>query len=380
VLGGQAGSGRSVVAGTLVQVPSAFDGDVECDPGPAVTRSSRIRRKPSAGLRLAAALAAVGLALAGCAPSPPSLALIGSRPSLSAGPPPVVDAHDGSVVQDGGTFWLFGTAYDCGFALRTVGTQWCGIRSFSSTDFVHWSTQGYAIAPSALWQQRCAPPRFGCFRPHVARSPATGQWVLWLNTYDSPVGYRVLVASSPAGPWLETAPPSLAAGGASLFSRGDEDVFVDSAGRGWIAYTVIDGSGPVDVAVERLTSELTSGTGEMRLVGLRSVEAPSLFERDGDFFLTYSDPACPYCSGTGTGVAVAASPLGPWVVAPRLSTTSCDGQPAGVTRLRLGDDPIWLYVSDRWDKGRPNQAAARTWWEPLAFDGRGMPMAPRCRA
>jgi hypothetical protein len=330
--------------------------------------------------RLVAVVAGVAaLSLAGCA-APASRAVVGSGLSHSAGPPPLVDAHDGSVVQDGSTFWLFGTAYDCGFALETVGTKWCGIRAFSSTDFVHWSAQGYAVAPTALWQQRCAPPRFGCFRPHVARSPATGQWVLWVNTYDSPVGYRVLVAPTPAGPWLETAAPVLAAGGARVFSRGDEDVFVDSAGRGWIVYTVIDGSGPVDLAVERLDGELTSGTGEVVRLGVRSVEAPSMFERQGRFFLTYSDPACPYCPGTGTGVASADSPLGPWVVGPPISARSCDGQPAGVSQLRLADEPIWLYRADRWDRAKPNQADARTWWEPLTFDVRGMPAPPRCRA
>ena len=65
-----------------------------------------------------------------------------------AGPAPVVDAHDGSVVQDGATFWLFGTAYDCGFSLGKVGTSWCGVRAYSSTDFFHWTDRGYAVEPN----------------------------------------------------------------------------------------------------------------------------------------------------------------------------------------------------------------------------------------
>lgn len=325
---------------------------------------------------------ALALVVTGCAATrPPSHAVVGgSVLSPMAGPAPLVDAHDGSVVQDGGTFWLYGTAYDCGFSLGKVGTPWCGVRAFSSTDFFHWTDRGYAVAPDALWQYRCAPPRFGCFRPHVARSAATGQWVLWLNTYDSPAGYRVRVAPTPAGPWLETDAPHLASGGSRPFTRGDEDVFVDASGQGWIAYTVIDGTGPADLAVERLNSDLISGTGQVVRLGLRSVEAPALFEHEGRFFLTYSDPACPYCPGTGTGLASAPTPLGPWSVGPPISTKSCDGQPAGVTQLRLADASIWLYMTDRWDRSKPNQAAARTWWEPLEFDVRGMPMAPRFRA
>lgn len=319
----------------------------------------------------------MALLLTGCVPTSPAPAVVGRALPAFPGPPPDIDAHDGSVVQDRGTFWVFGTAYECGFGLRKVGTRWCGIGAFSSTDLVNWTSRGYAIEPTDLWQQRCAPPRFGCFRPHVARSPSTGQWVLWVNTYDSPVGYRVLVAPSPAGPWTEMAAPTLALGGSVLPSRGDHDVFVDSTGRGWLAYTILVRGVPMDIAIERMNPGLTSGTGEVVRLPLGSVEAPSLFERDGRFFLVYSDPACPYCAA-GTGIASAPSPLGPWQVAPTLSARSCDGQPAEVSQLRLAGGLVWLYVSDRWDEGNPNQAGATIWWEALSFRTNGLPVSPRC--
>lgn len=330
---------------------------------------------------LVALVALVALAgLTACGAPPPSEAVVGRALPVQVGPPPVVDAHDGSLVQDGTSFWFFGTAYQCGFALGTIGTAWCGVRAYSSTDLVHWSARDYAVPPTAVWQQRCAPPRFGCFRPHVARSPATGQWVLWLNTFDTAAGYHVLVAPSPAGPWVETAQPRLAAAGAApqAFSHGDEDVFVDSTGQGWIAYTIIEANRPVDIAVERLNPELTSGTGQVARPGLGFVEAPSLFEREGRFFLAYSNPACPYCPATGTSVAWAFNPLGPWFAGGSISARSCDGQPDEVTRLQLAGAPIWLYLSDQWDGGKPNQARARTWWEPLVFAPNGMPVPLGC--
>lgn len=326
----------------------------------------------------AAAVALALLLAAGCAPSPPP-ATVGRALPAGIGPPPVIDAHDGSVVQDRATVWIFGTAYGCGFGLRQVGTRWCGINAFSSTDLRTWTPRGQPVAPTELWQQRCAPPRFGCFRPHVARSPATGQWVMWLNTYDTPAGYRILVAPSPAGPWTETAPPALALGGTILPSRGDHDVFVDSSGAGWLAYTLIERGLPSDIAVERLNPELTSGTGQVVRLRLGVVEAPSLFEREGLTMLTYGDPACPYCASK-TGLASAPSPLGPWTVASTLSATSCGGQPAEVSQLRLAGGPVWLYVSDLWERGNPNQARARLWWEPLGFRENGLPVPPRCTA
>ena len=334
-------------------------------------------RKDGVLIRQTAVVVAMVFMVASCSESP-ERAVAGRALPTSVGPPPVVDAHDGSLVQDGSTFWLFGTAYECGFALAQVGTRWCGVRAFSSTDLLTWSPEGYAIAPTEVWQGRCAPPRFGCFRPHVARSPATGQWVLWVNAFDSPVGYHVLVAPSPRGPWVEAPAPTLAAGGREVFTRGDHDVFVDSSGRGWIAYTLIEGDRPADIAIERLNPELTSGTGEVVRVALGFVEAPSLFEREGRFFLAFSDPACPYCSATGTGLAWSASPLGPWTTGRPISLRSCDGQPAEVSRLRLADEAVWLYVTDRWDGGNPNQARARLWWVPLTFAPDGMPGRARC--
>jgi len=318
----------------------------------------------------------VALLAAGCAA--PSPAEVGRSLAGSLGPPPLLDAHDGSIVQDGATFWLFGTSYGCGFALGKAGTKWCGVSAFSSIDLQTWTPRGQPVPPTDVWQQRCAPPRFGCFRPHVARSPATGTWVLWLNTYDTPAGYHVLTAPGPAGPWAEAAAPTLALGGHELPSRGDEDVFVDSQGRGWLAYTLIAKGRPSDIAVERLNADLTAGTGEVVRLGLGVVEAPALFEHDGRFFLLYSDPACPYCTAA-TGMATAPAPLGPWTVLPVLSISSCNGQVSEVTRLGLADGPLWLYVADRWDRGRPNQARADIWWEALVFLDSGLPRTLACR-
>lgn len=297
----------------------------------------------------------VALAAEPCGGRPSTASVVGQALPPRPRPAPAIDAHDGSVVQDGGTYWIFGTAYGCGFGLNRVGTRWCGINAFSSTDLQTWTPGGQAVAPDALWQQRCAPPRFGCFRPHVARAPATGLWVMWVNTYDIAAGYHVLTAPSPAGPWTESATPSLALSGRTLPSRGDHDVFVDTAGVGWIAYPIIDREVPADVAVERLNPELTSGTGEMVRLPLGFVEAPSLFERAGRVLMIFSDPACPYC-GAATGlasapldqyraIAVAALADAPWDRVSTLLLPATDMTIAGIVKHLA-------WAEDRWSQGR----------------------------
>jgi hypothetical protein len=286
-----------------------------------------------------------------------------SSPATPTVPTADVDAHDGKIIEAEGAYWWYGTAYNCGFSLNTPGTRWCGMRAYRSDDLVRWEDRGFAIEPTEEWQRRCTPPLpLSCFRPHVVRSPETGRYLLWVNTYDTLAGYRVLEAKSPEGPWTELPLPTLATGA----MRGDHDVVVGPDGRGWIAYTVfnpMDGNHH-DIAIERLTPALTSGTGEYVRLGQEMVEAPGLFSRGDRWFLTFSDPACPYCGGTGTGLATAPSPLGPWTITGRLSENSCGGQPAAVSKL--GDR--YLYQSDLWEHGKPNQANAAYHHEWLRFE------------
>lgn len=60
------------------------------------------------------------------------------------------------------------------------------------------------------------------------------------------------------------------------------------------------------------------------------------------------------------------------------TVNSCGGQTADVAQLRAPTSTGWeyLYQSDRWDNGDPNEAAAQQYWEPLRFaaDGSLLPL------
>jgi hypothetical protein len=283
-----------------------------------------------------------------------------------------VDAHDGHLLQVGPEYFLYGTSYDCGFRLNDPASPWCGFRLYTSVDLVHWEDRGSVFDP-APWQARCGRGSFGCFRIDVVHNPVTGRYVLWFNDPSTSGGYQVMTSASPFGPWALAPAPVLARHAGEY---GDEALLVVGA-RAWVAYTVIDGANH-DIAFQALDAAWTGAVGEATELGEHLVEAPALIRSGSTYQLTYSDPACPYCSGTGTAVRQAASPLGPWSAPRSLSRTSCGGQPAFVEPIRYRGRAIELYSSDLWDHGDYNEAKARIYLAPLGTAATGGPAPLSC--
>ena len=284
-----------------------------------------------------------------------------------------VDAHDGMIADFGGTYYLYGTSYDCGYRWQNGGTPFCGFKVYSSPDLTHWTDQGYLFDPTtSTWQTRCNGNTYGCFRPHVIHNASTGRYVLWINVYDNSVGYRVFTSTSPTGPFTETTVPTLAVNNnapVAGVNNGDETVWVDDDGTAYIAYTDWRSNG--DIVVERLSSDYTTGTGAYTRLGQSSTEAPALFKRNGTYYLTYSDPNCGYCGGTGTSYRTASSPLGSWSAGTKITTNSCGGQPSFVSQLSTTSGTAYLYGSDLWNNGNANEALANYFWAPLSFGSNG---------
>jgi hypothetical protein len=282
-----------------------------------------------------------------------------------------VDAHDGHIAVFDGLYYLYGTAYDCGFVWRSPGTPFCGFKAYSSTDLVHWTDLGFLFdATTPVWQTRCNGNTYGCFRPHVVFNQATGKYVLWINTYDNSVEYRVFTSSSPAGPFVEQAEPVLASTGApGAVTNGDMGLFVDDDGTAYLAYTNWATGGRI--SVEQLDPTYLTGTGH-QVTGLTagSTEAPAMFKRNGTYYVTYSDPNCGYCSGTGLSYVTATSPLGTWSAGTKINANSCGGQPSFVSTLTLPSATTYLFGSDLWT-GSGNEATANFYWVPFSFGANG---------
>jgi len=284
-----------------------------------------------------------------------------------------IDAHDGEIAYFNGVFYLYGTSYGCGYVWGSKGSPFCGFKAYSSTDLVNWTDRGYLFnAQTPIWQSRCNGSTYGCYRPHVVYNQNSGLYILWINVYDNQVGYRVFTNTTPVGPFVETAVPTLAdstnapVGG---LNNGDHDLFVDDDGTAYLAYTDWRSGG--SIMIEKLNADYTSGTGQFVQVTPGSTEAPALMKRNGTYYVLYSDPNCGYCAGTGTSYRTAASPLGPWSSGIKISGNSCGGQPSFVSTIKLNSQVIFLYGSDLWNNGNNNEALANFYWAPLAFAADG---------
>ncbi len=291
-----------------------------------------------------------------------------------------IDAHDGEIAFFEGVYYLYGTSYGCGFEWGKKEAPFCGFKTYSSTDLVHWTDRGMLFDPKTpVWQSRCDGSTYGCFRPHVIFNKKTSNYVLWINVYDNVSGFRVFTSKSPVGPFTEMAEPKLAVNSdapAAGLNNGDHDTFVDHDGTGYIAYT--DWRTKGTIVIEKLSDDYLTGTGEVtKNITPGKTEAPSVFERNGIYYLTYSDPNCGYCAGTGTSYRTAKTPLGPWSEGIQISSNSCGGQPSFVSPIQLTSGTVYIYGSDLWNDAAKNEALANFYWAPLAFaeDGSILPMS-----
>ncbi|MGM9476104.1 family 43 glycosylhydrolase [Pedobacter sp. GSP4] len=285
-----------------------------------------------------------------------------------------VDAHDGEIAYFGGTYYLYGTSYDCGFEWNNKTAPFCGFKTYSSKDMQNWKDEGYLFdAKTPLWQSRCDGKTYGCFRPHVIFNKKANLYVLWINVYDNVSGYRVFTSKSPIGPFIEKPEPKISVNSdmpAAGLNNGDHDLFIDDDGRGYLAFT--DWRTKGTIVIEQLTDDYLTGTGRVvKSITTGQTEAPALFKRNGIYYLTYSDPNCGYCSGTGTSYRTAKSVFGPWSEGRKISDNSCGGQPSFVSTMKINAETVYLYGSDLWNNAAKNEALANFYWAPLTFAADG---------
>lgn len=388
--------------------------------GPA--RPGRLRqRAPAAAARTLAR--ARSAAVIGCCLAALLGAGLTARPARAASPAPATaivltghDLHDGTIVQAGPTYYMYGTMYKCGFQWNHRNTPFCGFgvesaRSLSGP----WTYRGLLFSPRALdnwgpdrgrtWDWVCGRAGTGCFNPRMVRRP-DGVWMLWFNAPRDSLAYRapayyVMGCNGPAGPCgYQAGGPHGSTHKPALRQCDDNgDFSIITSGR---AAAIICSQGTL--AEQKLNYWWTDGTrqGSTGLAGVHFAAASAAAAAvdgegvgayqlpGGSWEMVYSTPGCGYCTGppqlktaggateVQAGYSTAPTMLGPWTPGPAngglLSTAYCTGQPRTVFSA---DGQAWEWI-DRWT-GSDNETSASVMLEPMAAS-QAVPSTWRCAA
>jgi hypothetical protein len=290
-----------------------------------------------------------------------------------------LDVHDGMISKVGSTYYLYGTQYGtpggCRFSWQDTSSQFCGFGVWTSADKVSWTYHGDLFNPDGTnswrretWQATCVTIfGGGCFNPRMVQRASDGVWILWFNAPDDyrrtgANAYYAMGCAGPAGPCGDNY-PGLTTHKPNLYTcsgNGDFSIVNDS-GTAYIVCTMPDQT----LRIEPLDRWWTNGAGGglVNVAGLANVESPAVFGVAGHLYLTYSDPNCGYCSGTGTSYLTSTTGmLGTWQRGGRISATSCAGQPRSLSWV---DGGVIEWIDQWTPSGAPNQTTASIHLEPL---------------
>ncbi len=368
---------------------------------PASLRARAPRLAPAA---VAVAAAVLSLSLS----ARPARAAIPAVPLAASAPAPItirgLDLHDGMILRHADVFYLYGTRYGCGFRWTVRNTPFCGFGVATAPRLSGpWKFRSLLFSPQALdnwgpdrgrtWNWVCGVTGAGCFNPRMVQRP-DGVWLLWFNAprdsfaYHAPA-YYVMGCRGPLGPcgYQNSGPHGSTHKPRLKICDDDGDFSIITSGT---AAAII--CSQYALSEERLDRWWTegSGRGASGLAGVRAPAAVSAAQAQvaaigegvgayqvsaSEWQMTYSAPACGYCTGpprllaadgsvkeVRAGYATAPSMLGPWKPQGELSAAYCAGQPRTV--FVLPGQGAWEWV-DRWTGSR-NERDAAILLEPMA--------------
>lgn len=321
-----------------------------------------------------------------------------------------INAHGGGLLLHEGKYYWFGEHRPAkGFSTEV------GVNCYSSTDLVHWTCEGVALAVSA---EAGSEIEKGCImeRPKVIYNPQTGKFVMWFHLELKGKGYDaaragVAVSDTPQGPYTYVGsgrvnpgiypenmgdeersltwdageykewwtPKWREAVEKGLFVQRDLEsgqmsrdmtLFVDDDGK---AYHIYASEENLTLQIAELSDDYRSHSGRyIRLFPGGHNEAPAIFKHRGTYWLI-----CSGCTGWAPNEArlfSASSIWGPWTQHPNPmrgegADKTFGGQ--GTYVLPLGDGRF-IFMADVW---KPDSLMYSGYiWLPIEFDADGMPV------
>jgi len=314
----------------------------------------------------------------------------------------ILNAHDGSLIQFGEDFFLYGSAYiNCHQAGPTCDT--CGYLNntfsvYHSKDMSTWDLISRSCVPEIEKDNNV----INYWSPNVAYNKNTKKYVM--SYWSSQYGFRsnhiaMAISDTPQGPF-KVVPPVEFKGGA--ISSTTVQIFPTSTGKAYVRYHTRDA--PLRHIVEELTPDWLQSTGRFSVVYVKNeypwYEGGGMFERNGKYYLMIGTDCC-FCQWGGDArIFIADDPIGKWTeldqinkcadgkdpkytgLEQKINPCSVDdpygtnftipAQQFSVSTLNISNKQYFMYFGERFrsslDGVKPNDYQA---WIPLEFDERG---------
>lgn len=263
-----------------------------------------------------------------------------------------VNAHGICVVEDNGTFYMFGEWKS------DESNAFPGYGCYSSKNLADWRFEGVALPLQK--DGILGPDRVG-ERPKVFKTKS-GKWIMLAhadNLFYKDPSVALAVAESPAGRYEVIG--SLADQNGKI-KNWDLGIFTDDDGETYLLGThgKIWRMSSDGLSATRIKCELKNDDGTAAKGG----ESPCMLKKDGIYWLFYSHLTS--WERNDNFVFRAASIEGPWIYKGNFApegTLTWNSQCSFILKYRDGH----IYMGDRWSF--PHQASAATQvWQPFSFD------------
>jgi hypothetical protein len=315
----------------------------------------------------------------------------------------VINAHGGGVLFHQGTYYWYGEfkagkTYlpDCNKSWGGTRVDAAGVSCYSSTNLLDWKNEGIILPVTNDTNSDLHPSKV-IERPKVIYNQKTKQFVMWVHidtmsygaarsgvaVSDTPTGpFKYLGSFRPnAGVWPDNVTEADKIPGESNplardFEKGqmarDMTVFVDDDGKAYQFYSSEEN--PV-MHVSLLTDDYLRPAGKYNRIFIgRKMEAPTVFKRDGKYYIIAS--GCTAWEPNAARSAVADSIMGPWTEL----GNPCVGDGADKTFQTQGTfvlpvqgrNDTFIFMADRWKQW--DLPDSRYVWLPIEFDAAGKPV------
>ena len=322
-----------------------------------------------------------------------------------------INAHGGGILNLNGVYYWFGEHKTEG---RRGNSTLVGVHCYSSKDLYNWKDEGIALKitddTTSLLQKGCV-----IERPKVIYNKKTRKFVMWFHHELKGKGYAaamtgVAISDKVTGPyqWLKSFNPNAGIWPMNFtaeqksvkftekhkewseewktdvknglfvqrdFAKGqmarDMTLYVDDDDK---AYHIHASEENLTLHISELNDDFTDFTGKYSTVAPAGHnEAPSLFKKDGKYFMITSG-----CTGWAPNAArlmTANSLLGEW----SFLGNPCHGEKSEITYNAQstyilpvpGKKDQFIFMADRWVPA--NAIDGRYIWLPIQFDAKGIP-------